>query len=146
MGLNDHYVASLKGTILSSVENPTIVDISHSVRPFDIAEAAYLLSSCYMNFPDGTIHMTTIINMDEAMWGTSGMIKSEIESNKEEFPDSTFVLDKDGVGNKIWALGKKGGLLAVIDKAGSVLYLTREAISEQGVASAMAILKEQTGE
>ena len=57
MGLNDHYVASLKGSILSSVSDATIVDISHTVRPFDISEAAYLLASCYKDFPDGTVHI-----------------------------------------------------------------------------------------
>ena len=57
MGLNDHYVASLKGTIHSSVSDATIVDISHSVRPFDISEAAYLVSSCFKDFPAGTVHI-----------------------------------------------------------------------------------------
>ena len=57
MGLSDHYVASLKGTILSQKENVQIVDISHNVRPFDISEAAYLVRACYADFPDGTIHV-----------------------------------------------------------------------------------------
>ena len=57
MGLSDHYVASLKGTILSQNDNVQIVDISHKVRPFDISEAAYLVRSCYADFPDGTIHI-----------------------------------------------------------------------------------------
>ena len=57
MGLHDHYVASLKGTILCSLEDVKIVDISHSVRPFDIAEAAYHLRSCFRDFPKGTVHV-----------------------------------------------------------------------------------------
>lgn len=57
MGLSDHYVASLKGTILSQKENVQIVDISHNVRPFDISEAAYLVRACFSDFPDGTIHV-----------------------------------------------------------------------------------------
>lgn len=57
MGLNDHYVASLKGTLLSAVKNVTIVDITHSVRPFDISEAAFHVSSCYKDFPVGTVHV-----------------------------------------------------------------------------------------
>jgi len=92
MGLNDHYVASLKGTILSSVENPTIVDISHSVRPFDIAEAAYLLSSCYMNFPDGTIH---VIGVDSEpivnFGGTEGCFPSILI-----FEDQYFISNDNG--------------------------------------------------
>lgn len=59
-GHRDHYVAALKGTILSALNNITIVDISHDVRPFDISEAAYLLASCYRNFPDGTVHVVGV--------------------------------------------------------------------------------------
>lgn len=99
-----------------------------------------------VEFPDGSLHVTTIINLDDAMWGTSGMIHSEIKTNKKEFPRSTFVLDKSGVGNKNWALANKGGVLAVVDKSGNVVYLTLEAISEQEVASAIAIVKEHVGE
>ena len=57
MGLRDHYVASLKGTIYSSSEKVQIVDISHQVKPFDISEAAFLVSSCYKDFPEGTVHI-----------------------------------------------------------------------------------------
>jgi len=57
MGLNDHYVASLKGTILCSLEDAKIIDVSHSVRPFDVAEAAYHVRSCYKDFPKGTVHV-----------------------------------------------------------------------------------------
>lgn len=57
MGLNDHYVASLKGRILSELPDTQIVDISHSVRPFDVIEAAYLVSSCFRDFPKGSVHV-----------------------------------------------------------------------------------------
>ena len=57
MGLNDHYVASLKGILLSAVDNCSIVDVTHDVRPFDVAEAAFHVSSCYRDFPDGTVHV-----------------------------------------------------------------------------------------
>jgi S-adenosylmethionine hydrolase len=57
MGLDDHYVASLKGTILSAIEKVNIIDITHAVRPFDISEAAFHLNCCYKDFPEGTIHV-----------------------------------------------------------------------------------------
>lgn len=57
MGLHDHYVASLKGKILSSLNDAHIVDISHSVRPFDISEAAFHVRSSYRDFPLGTVHV-----------------------------------------------------------------------------------------
>ncbi len=57
LGTNDHYVASLKGTILSSVDSPYIVDITHNVLPFDVSQAAFQIRSCYKDFPKGTIHV-----------------------------------------------------------------------------------------
>lgn len=60
MGNKDFYVASIKGAIYSKIENVTIVDISHEIKPFDIAHASYVLKNCYKDFPAGTIHIIGI--------------------------------------------------------------------------------------
>ncbi len=57
MGLQDHYVAALKGTILKHCPNAHIIDITHTVKPFNISEAAYYLSCCIEDFPEGTLHL-----------------------------------------------------------------------------------------
>ncbi len=60
-GKQDHYTASVKGRILSSgVENVQIVDISHTIKPFDVYEASYVLSRSYKHFPEGTIHLVSV--------------------------------------------------------------------------------------
>ena len=41
MGLQDHYVAVVKGAILRQHPGAVIVDVSHSIRVFDNAQAAY---------------------------------------------------------------------------------------------------------
>jgi hypothetical protein len=86
MGLNDHYVASLKGTILKSIKDVHIVDVSHAVKPFDISEAAYLLNSCYKDFPDYTVH---IIGVDSEpivnFSGADGSFPSILVYNKQYF-------------------------------------------------------------
>ena len=56
-GLQDYYVAALKGAILKAMAGIQIVDVSHSIKPFDIASAAFQLQCCYKDFPDGTIHL-----------------------------------------------------------------------------------------
>lgn len=56
LGLKDHYVASLKGQLLTMASNIQIVDISHLVKPFDIAEASFYINNVMNDFPDGTIH------------------------------------------------------------------------------------------
>src|ERR1700688_3716962 len=43
-GLADHYVGTMKGVILNICRDAQIVDISHQVSPFEIAEGAYLIA------------------------------------------------------------------------------------------------------
>lgn len=59
-GLSDGYVAAMKGTILAINPQVTIVDISHQVKPQDIAGAAFLLGTAYHYFPAGTIHVIVV--------------------------------------------------------------------------------------
>jgi S-adenosylmethionine hydrolase len=56
LGLKDHYVASLKGQLLSKTTNIQLIDISHQVQPFNISEASYYINNIINDFPDGTIH------------------------------------------------------------------------------------------
>lgn len=56
-GTKDHYLASVKGSLLTHVENAQIIDITHDVIPFDIYQASFIFKSSYINFPDGTIHI-----------------------------------------------------------------------------------------
>ncbi|MCQ2307693.1 MAG: SAM-dependent chlorinase/fluorinase [Bacteroidales bacterium] len=59
-GLSDYYVAAVKGTIYTSIPDATIVDITHSIEPWDVTSAAFVLRNCYKNFPEGTIHIIGI--------------------------------------------------------------------------------------
>lgn len=59
-GEKDHYVGAVKGAIYSELETIKIVDISHSVSPFHITEAAYIIQNAYHSFPKGTIHIIGI--------------------------------------------------------------------------------------
>ncbi len=60
MGLKDYYVAAVKGAIMSQLPEVVIVDISHQISPFDIAQASFVLRNCYNDFPKGTIHIIGI--------------------------------------------------------------------------------------
>lgn len=55
-GTRDHYVGTLKGSILSRCPGATIVDICHDITPFDMSRAAYIFGSAWRNFPEGTVH------------------------------------------------------------------------------------------
>ncbi len=59
-GEKDHYVGAVKGAIYSELDTLRIVDISHSISPFHITEAAYIIQNAYHSFPKGTIHIVGI--------------------------------------------------------------------------------------
>jgi S-adenosylmethionine hydrolase len=59
-GLSDHYVGVMKGVILSISPTARIVDISHGVGAYEIAEAAFTLSQAYRYFPRGTVHVVVV--------------------------------------------------------------------------------------
>lgn len=56
-GQKDPYVGAVKGAIYSELSDINIVDISHEVSPFHIAEAAYIIKNAYYSFPKGSIHI-----------------------------------------------------------------------------------------
>ena len=59
-GLQDYYVAAIKGEILKDIPNANIIDISHTIKPFDVASATFQLLCCYKDFPIGTIHIVGV--------------------------------------------------------------------------------------
>jgi S-adenosylmethionine hydrolase len=56
-GLKDHFVGALKGKLLTEFREATIIDISHDIDAFNVAEAAYIIGASYSSFPKGTVHL-----------------------------------------------------------------------------------------
>lgn len=59
-GIEDGYVASMKGVILGICSEATLVDISHAIPPQNVRAGAYVLSSTYKHFPAGTVHLAVV--------------------------------------------------------------------------------------
>jgi len=57
---NDYYVASIKGKLLSGCPEATIIDISHNIKSFNTAQAAFVVRNSYPSFPDDTIHLIAV--------------------------------------------------------------------------------------
>jgi S-adenosyl-L-methionine hydrolase (adenosine-forming) len=60
LGTTGFYAASIKAAILKGLPDATIVDVSHSIRPFHISEAAFVIRNVYKQFADGTIHLVSV--------------------------------------------------------------------------------------
>ncbi|HEY3404660.1 MAG TPA: SAM-dependent chlorinase/fluorinase [Ohtaekwangia sp.] len=59
-GESDHYVAAIKARIISINPGIRIEDISHKIKPSDIAHAAFVLRSVFRDFPKGTVHLVGV--------------------------------------------------------------------------------------
>jgi len=59
-GLKDYFAGAVKGSIYSELNQASIVDISHLVSPYDVAEGAYIIRNAYRSFPKGSIHIIGI--------------------------------------------------------------------------------------
>lgn len=105
-GWDDPYVAQLKGVILTVNPNARLLDITHTVTPFNVTEGAYLLDQCAEEFPAGTIFVAVV---DPQV----GMERDPIliETSKQKFfvgPDNGLfsqVLAHEGF-LKAWKLDK----------------------------------------
>jgi len=59
-GLRDHFVAAMKGVMLSINPNLAFADISHLVPRHDVHSGAFILAQAYSYFPLGTIHLAVV--------------------------------------------------------------------------------------
>jgi len=59
-GLTDAYVAAMKGVILGINPEAKLIDICHSIKPQNIPQAAFVLSTAYQFFPQKTVHLVVV--------------------------------------------------------------------------------------
>jgi len=84
-GLADHYVACMKGVILGICPQAEMVDISHSITPFSIPEAAYTLAQAWQCFPKGTTHLAVV---DPGVGTARRAIVAELAGHRFVAPDN----------------------------------------------------------
>jgi S-adenosylmethionine hydrolase len=86
-GYDDAYVAAVKGAILNINPEATIVDVTHSIRPQDILQAAFVLSAAYRYFPKQTVHVAIV----------DPGVGSERRGIILKTPSATFVAPDNGI-------------------------------------------------
>jgi len=59
-GTSDHLVGTLKGVILKINPEVHIIDVSHSVMPFDILDGALTIGNAYRHYPPKAIHVVIV--------------------------------------------------------------------------------------
>jgi S-adenosylmethionine hydrolase len=59
-GVDDAYVASMKGVILGINPGAQLVDVCHTIGPQNVAEAAFVLGTAVPHFPRRTVHLVVV--------------------------------------------------------------------------------------
>lgn len=59
-GLNDSYVAEMKGVLLGLNPRAVIVDVSHGVRPQRLRQAVFITRAAWPAFPPGATHVVVV--------------------------------------------------------------------------------------
>ena len=145
-GYKDHFVGSIKGSIYKELTEAIIVDISHSISPFNIQECAYILKSSYNTFPKGSIHIVgvdaektlenqhiiALINGHYFIVANNGIISlitSEIKPEKVveiNIPAPSGLSPVIDVFTKIACHLARGGILEIVGKAFNQLKELKE--------------------
>lgn len=81
--------------------------------------------------PHDRYQTTTIVNTDDAIPGSGMFVRSSIESNKQLYPWSQFIVDSNGVVRKAWQLNEESSAIVVLDKDGRVQWAKDGALSQK---------------
>lgn len=93
-------------------------------------------------FPHDRYQTTTIVNTDDAIVGTGMFVRSNLESNKTQYPWSQFIVDSNGVAQKSWQLETGSSAIVVLDKQGRVQFAKDGALTQEEVQQVISLLRE----
>ncbi|MEN9523856.1 MAG: hypothetical protein RL065_2233, partial [Bacteroidota bacterium] len=64
-GTNDGSIMLLKSSLSKQLSDIAFTDFSHQIKPFQIAQAGYLVSNLFHQFNEGTIHCVLVNVLDQ---------------------------------------------------------------------------------
>lgn len=93
--------------------------------------------------PDSPYKTITILNIDDALWGTSGIAGRRLENSQKEFAYACYVADEDGTAIKTWGLKEKESAVIVLDPEDRVLFFKEGKLSKDEIQTAVALIKSE---
>jgi hypothetical protein len=92
--------------------------------------------------PDERFHVTTIVNLDDAMFGTRGFVVGELEKNKKRYFRSSIVADAHGLGLKAWRLAPKSSAIILLGPDARVRFFREGAMTPAEIEQALQIVRD----
>jgi len=102
--------------------------------------AAMVETAKKANLPQKYYQMTTIVNADDALFGSSVYSRNWLENNKKMSPVSQFILDTHGDVRQAWGLQAKTSAIVVLDARGRVRYVKEGALTLKEVQRVINLL------
>lgn len=84
-GPSSPYVAAMKGALLSVCRSANLIDLTHSITPQDVRQAAVVLADVTPVFPLGTLHVVVV---DPGVGTERRIIYAEIGDQRYLAPDN----------------------------------------------------------
>jgi len=94
-------------------------------------------------FSAAELAVTKLVNADDALWGTSGLVTSKVGENKKEFPENSLVVDAKGIGLRRWGLQQGSGAIALLDRSGDVLFFKEGGLTDDEIHTVVALIRER---
>lgn len=93
--------------------------------------------------PQSKYKTTTILNTNDALWGTAGIAAGKFEKSQKKYAYAFHVSDKEGVAQRIWGLEKKNSAVIVLDKEGNILFFKEGKLSNEEIDKAVSLIKKE---
>jgi YtfJ family uncharacterized protein len=95
------------------------------------------------DFSADHFYSTTIINLDDTMFGTSGIVNGQLKGNKIKYWYSSIVADREGDSAKTWRLKPKHSAVIVLSPDSRVLFFKDGQLDENDIANVLALIEQQ---
>jgi YtfJ family uncharacterized protein len=92
-------------------------------------------------FTPGSFQSISVVNIDDALWGTSGLVSSEMEKNKRAHPEAIMVADDASRGLTAWELQKGTVAVILLDVNGEIRYLKEGKLDSDDIETILSLLK-----
>jgi YtfJ family uncharacterized protein len=92
--------------------------------------------------PDSPYKTTTILNTDDALWGTATVAVGMFEGSQKKLAHDYYVVDSKGEALDKWGLQPKNSAVILLDRDGTVLYFKEGKMSDADIASVIALIQD----
>lgn len=95
------------------------------------------------HFPHDQYQTTTIINLDDVLFGTGAFVQSSAKDGKQAFPWSSVVLDANGRVRQAWALAEKSSAILLLDKQGQIRFAKEGQLTHEELTQVLTEIRRQ---